>query len=143
MSLIEALAQVKGLRNDSADDGGIFLFRFEDSRLAAELTQADRSKHLSSKALDSVCNNSGVETQGVLHVPETACLSSNSSAQDQKAVIYRLDLGRAEAFFLAQTFKMRDKDVLYIAEDPSAEFARFISMVVSPLLGTARAASLQ
>src|SRR5690606_16427362 len=37
MSMAEALAQVKGLRNDNADAGGIFLFRFEEKGLAHAL----------------------------------------------------------------------------------------------------------
>lgn len=43
-------------------------------------------------------------------------------------VIYRLDLTKAETFFLAQNFPMRDKDVLYVSTAPLVDFQKFLSV---------------
>ena len=40
-------------------------------------------------------------------------------------VIYRLDLGDPAAFFIAQGFRMRDHDVLYVANAPGADLQKF------------------
>jgi polysaccharide biosynthesis/export protein len=57
-------------------------------------------------------------------------------------VIYRLDFNKPESFFLSQSFQMRDKDVIYVANHPAAELSKFLSLIVSPLLGTARTAQV-
>jgi polysaccharide export outer membrane protein len=53
-------------------------------------------------------------------------------------VIYRLDFDDPRALFIAQGLIMRDKDVLYVATHPMAELNKFLTSIVSPLLGTAR-----
>jgi polysaccharide export outer membrane protein len=40
-------------------------------------------------------------------------------------VIYRLDLADPAAFFIAQGFRMRDHDVLYVANAPGADLQKF------------------
>lgn len=52
-------------------------------------------------------------------------------------VVYRLNLKRAQGFFLAQRFAMRDKDVLYVANaaaNQPAKLAQIIGLLFSPLL---------
>ena len=44
-----------------------------------------------------------------------------------------------QAFFLAGSFLMQDKDILYVANAPGAEFRKFVTTILSPVLGTARA----
>jgi Periplasmic protein involved in polysaccharide export len=110
LMLSEALAQVGGLSDRSADAGGVFLFRFEDRELARVL-MPDRRDRLP------------VTTSG------------------QVPVVYRLDFNQPDAFFLSQSFRMRDKDVIYVANHPTAELGKFLSMIVSPILGTARVVS--
>jgi len=110
LMLSEALAQVGGLSDRSADAGGVFIFRFEDRDLARNLVPKEANR-----------------------------LPVN--AQGQVPVVYRLDFKEPEAFFLSQSFRMRDKDIIYVANHPTAELGKFLSMIVSPLLGTARTVS--
>ena len=44
-------------------------------------------------------------------------------------VVYRLSLRDAKSFFLARSFKMRDKDVLYVANASGAELQKFLNLV--------------
>lgn len=46
-------------------------------------------------------------------------------------VIYRLDLSDARGFFVAQEFRIRDQDVVYISTAPGAELREFLSTVTS------------
>ena len=109
LTLAEALAQTGGLLDQRADAGGIFLLRFEERALARWLTVEGRGEG----SLDA--HGSGVTP-----------------------VIYRLDFKDPRAFFIAQGLKMRDKDILYVATHPSAEFNKFLTGVVAPFVGTAR-----
>ena len=109
VSLSEALAQVGGLSNFTADAGGVFLFRFENAELSEWLVETGQSSA----------------------VPELP-------ARDMTPVVYRLDFNKPQAFFIAQRFLMRDQDVLYVANHPTAELGKFLSTIVSPLLGLAR-----
>jgi polysaccharide export outer membrane protein len=56
----------------------------------------------------------------------------------EAATIYRLDLTEPEAFFLARSFMMQDKDLIYVANAPAAEFRKFVANIVAPFLGVAR-----
>ena len=49
-------------------------------------------------------------------------------------MVYRLDFSTPEAFFLAQSFMLRDKDIVYVAVAPVAEFNKFLRLIVSPFL---------
>lgn len=109
LTLAEALAQVGGLRDNSADRGGVFLLRFEDASLATWLVK-------------SGLGTGTYDAEGGALVP----------------VIYRLDMRWAKSFFIARSFEMRDKDVLYVANHPTAELGKFLSMIVSPIIGTTR-----
>lgn len=113
MSLAEALAQAGGLNDRRADAGGIFLMRFEERELAQWLIETGR----------------GTAAPG-------------ARALDVTPVIYRLDFDDPKALFIAQQLTMRDKDVLYVASHPVAELNKFLSSVVSPLLGTARSTAV-
>jgi polysaccharide biosynthesis/export protein len=57
-------------------------------------------------------------------------------------VIYRLDFADPGALFIAHRLSMRDKDLLYVANHPMAELNKFLTSIVSPLLGTARGAAV-
>jgi polysaccharide export outer membrane protein len=46
-------------------------------------------------------------------------------------VVYRLNMGDPTAFFVAQDFVMRDKDILYVSTAPGADLSRFVSTVAS------------
>lgn len=109
LTVAEALAQVGGLRDATADAGGVFLFRFENEELARWLVQSGH----------------GIGTY-------------SGHTLNMVPVVYRLDFKDPQAFFLARSFKMRDKDIIYVATHPTAEFSKFLSTIVSPLVGTTR-----
>ena len=46
-------------------------------------------------------------------------------------VVYRLDMSDPSAFFVAQSFKVKDKDVIYVANASSVEFNKFLNIMVS------------
>ncbi len=46
-------------------------------------------------------------------------------------VIYRLNLGDPASFFVAQSFQIRDKDVLYISNAPGSDLQKFVNIVAS------------
>jgi polysaccharide export outer membrane protein len=47
------------------------------------------------------------------------------------AVIYRIDLRDPRSLFVAQSFPMNDRDVLYVANAPAAELQKFLNLVFS------------
>lgn len=95
ITLDEAIAKAGGLLDYRADPTGIFLLRFEPTKLVAKL--------MPSRDLPS---------QGNL-VP----------------VVYRLNLKDANSFFLARSFAMQDKDILYVANSASDPVQKFLSLV--------------
>lgn len=46
-------------------------------------------------------------------------------------VIYRVDLNNPATFFVAQSFPIRNKDVLYVSNAPLADLQKFVSIVSS------------
>jgi len=46
-------------------------------------------------------------------------------------VIYQLDLKDPSAFFVAQSFPVQNKDVLYVSNAPAAELQKFLNIVTS------------
>ena len=46
-------------------------------------------------------------------------------------VIYRVDLANPASFFVAQSFPVRDKDVLYVSSAPLSDLQRFLSIISS------------
>ena len=65
-----------------------------------------------------------------------------TTADGKVAVIYRIDLRDPASFFVAQTFQMNNKDLLYISNAPVAELQKFLNVVFSvayPILNAAQA----
>lgn len=108
VSLADALGQAGGLLDHRAAAGAVFLIRLESRRLAQTLSGMPAAKLASAVATDAV------------------------------PVIYRLDLAKPMAFFIAQGVKMRDEDIIYVANHPAADLGKFLSGVALPLLGSAR-----
>lgn len=46
-------------------------------------------------------------------------------------VIYRVDLSNPATFFIAQSFPVRDKDILYVSNAPFADLQKFVNIVSS------------
>ncbi|MFO1259569.1 MAG: polysaccharide biosynthesis/export family protein [Sphingomonadaceae bacterium] len=58
-------------------------------------------------------------------------------------VIYRIDMKNPTTFFAAQSFPVRNKDVIYVSNAPLADFQKFVSVVSSlvyPILAINNAA---
>ena len=52
-------------------------------------------------------------------------------------VIYQADMKRPDTYFAAQRFKMRDGDVLYVANSRLSDLQRFVNIVASSILPVA------
>lgn len=57
-------------------------------------------------------------------------------------VIYRINLKDPETLFVAQSFPMQDKDVLYVSNAPLADFQKFLGAVFSTILPAATTAAV-
>lgn len=63
---------------------------------------------------------------------DPALLTGARATSDGKIpVIYRVDLTNPATFLVAQTFPIKNKDVLYTANAPLTEFAKFVNIVSS------------
>ena len=65
-----------------------------------------------------------------------------STADGKVAVIYRIDLRDPASFFVAQTFQVNNKDLLYVSNAPVAELQKFLNVVFSvmyPVLNATQA----
>ncbi|NPC57191.1 polysaccharide biosynthesis/export family protein [Caenimonas soli] len=81
---------------------------------------------------DARANAAGVfifrfEDPAVLGGPTPA----RTTADGKVPVVYRVDLKDPAAFFYAQGFPMRNKDVMYVANAPAAELQKFLNLVSS------------
>lgn len=56
-----------------------------------------------------------------------------TDSQGRVPTIYRLDMSDPSAFLVAQGFMVKNKDVIYVANASSAEFAKFLSIMVQVL----------
>lgn len=56
-------------------------------------------------------------------------------------VIYRINMKDPSSFFVAQSFPIRDKDVLYVANAPLADIQKFVSVIFSTFLPIATTAT--
>jgi len=46
-------------------------------------------------------------------------------------VVYQVDLRDPASFFITQNFPVQNRDVIYVANSPAAEFEKFLRLVVS------------
>lgn len=63
------------------------------------------------------------------------------SANGKVPVVYQVDFEDPGSFLVTQNFMMQDKDVMYVANMPSAEvekFMRMVGMVLTPTLNLGR-----
>ena len=66
--------------------------------------------------------------------PEALKLGQAPKSADQDGkipVVYRLDMSDPSAFFVAQNFMIKNKDVIYVANASSVEFNKFLNIMVS------------
>jgi len=58
-------------------------------------------------------------------------VGSRMTPDGRVPVIYRINMKDPATFFVAQSFPIRDKDVLYVSNAPLAEFQKFVNIVSS------------
>ncbi|MCA0930410.1 polysaccharide biosynthesis/export family protein [Ruegeria profundi] len=60
------------------------------------------------------------------------------SAGGSAATAYRFDFSRPDALLFASAFRLMPTDITYVASADAADFERFMSILLSPFLGTVR-----
>jgi polysaccharide export outer membrane protein len=50
-----------------------------------------------------------------------------------RPVVYRLDMSRPEALFVAQDFEMRDGDAIFVTNAPLTELRKFVQLFTATL----------
>lgn len=58
-------------------------------------------------------------------------VTANRTREAGIPVVYRVNLKEPASFFVAQRFPIKDKDVLYVANAPTAELQKFLNIVLS------------
>lgn len=101
VTLAEALARAGGPIDAIGDPTGIYLFRFEPWFIAKDVLGAD-------------------QLQAFGDAPPSFV-----------PVLYQLDLGSAEGYFLAQAIQMRDKDVVLISNAEATQLQKLMAVVRS------------
>jgi polysaccharide export outer membrane protein len=100
ISLSQALARSGGLIDQRSNPSGVFVFRLEP-----------RSAHAASSL------------GGAAPAPLT------TTAEDLVPVVYRVDLKDPRSLFWIQSFPVKDKDVLYVANAPVTELQKFLTLL--------------
>ncbi|MGE8454682.1 MAG: polysaccharide biosynthesis/export family protein [Pseudomonadales bacterium] len=59
--------------------------------------------------------------------------TATKAADGTVPVVYQIDLRDPASFFVTQNFPVQNRDVIYVANSPSAEFEKFLRLVVMPL----------
>jgi polysaccharide export outer membrane protein len=109
ITLAQALGRAGGLKSDSADVRGVFIFRLENPAAV-------------SPAIAS---------------------TARRTPDGRIPVVYVVDLKDPASFFVAQTFPIRDKDVLYVSRAPLSDLQRFVAIAASmvfPVVNLSRVA---
>jgi polysaccharide export outer membrane protein len=84
----------------------------------------------------------------IFRMADPASLSPEDRATAQATpdgkipVIYRINMKNPSTFFIAQSFPIRDKDVLYVSNAPLADFQKFLGVINTVLPGVTTAAVL-
>jgi len=129
LRLSEALGLARGLNDGTADPAEVYIYRHVRERdvennaekKIAALSRVNPDKPLAGISLlfkDSKKQEAKVETAA-------AALGKN----DDKPVIFKLNLRKANGFFLAQKFMMQDQDIVYVANAESVEFSKFLNVL--------------
>ena len=112
LSLGQAIGRAGGLVDNRANAHGVFVFRYEDPALLPPDHAAPASVQVS--------------VPGTTRVP----------------VIFRIDLKDPGAYFVAQNFAVRNKDILYVSNARYDDLQRFTQLIGSVIAPAATAASV-
>ncbi len=69
-------------------------------------------------------------------------LDSSITSEGKIPVVYHLDLQTPNSLFVAQSFPVRNKDVLYVSTAPSADLQKFLNILTSSLFSVSSIISL-
>lgn len=145
--LSEAIGRAGGLNDNRADAAEVYVYRMEhaallehlggNNRIAQEIEPEDTSPLSTSIAEMSQSQRDilGITLEGSVAV-ELDEISDVYAPPPVKGLvkapvptIYKFNLRKADGFFLTQQFKMRDDDVLYVANSESVELLKFINII--------------
>lgn len=126
LNIIEALARIGGLNDNVANPNGVFIFRYEDKDIYQEYAKSltEQKEVNSSKQEQSLVSN-------------TDSINDVLKNVEKIPVVYQLYMGEAESLFVAQNFKIKNGDVVYLASSGANELSKFLRMVgliVNPLV---------
>lgn len=126
LNIIEALARIGGLNDNVANPNGVFIFRYEDKDIYQEYAKSlTKQKDV----------NSSKQEQSL--VSNTDSINDVLKNVEKIPVVYQLYMGEAESLFVAQNFKIKNGDVVYLASSGANELSKFLRMVgliVNPLM---------
>lgn len=108
LSLIEASALSGGSNSAIADAKGYFVFRYEYEPVYRQVAGEDRFRELLANGM--MANKEGLYP-----------------------IVYRFDMSDPQSYIVAQSFPVRNKDVLYISHHPAVDFAKFTGLVSGQL----------
>ena len=77
----------------------------------------------------------------IFRFEEPGVLEKNTLLKQKIPIIYQVNMAEPASFFLAQNFLIQDKDVIYVANAPGNELAKFLR-IVGGILGPALTASV-
>lgn len=106
LSLVEAAALAGGGNLATADPKGYFVFRYEYEDVYRSVVGDDRFRDLIARGM-------------------------TADREGRYPIVYRLDLGQTQSYIVAQTFPVRNKDVVYLSRHLATDFAKFMSLVSS------------
>ena len=112
VNLMEAIALASGANVAVADPKGLFVFRFEDVSVLRSVVGDNRVDDLLGKGIQP--NRKGLYP-----------------------VVYRVDITEPASYLIGQSFKLRNKDVVYLARHPSTDIQKFLGLIAQPI-GIAR-----
>lgn len=114
LTLAEAVGQAGGLNDYKANPRGVYVFRYEDPAIYSAIRE--------------------IEPNSVGSPPETSA---------GVPVVYKIDMGDPQVFFVAQRFMMRNSDVLYVSTATSVELQKLLSVFTGSVGGINSAGALE
>jgi polysaccharide biosynthesis/export protein len=108
LNLLEAVALGGGGNDFAVDAKGYFLFRYEEPEIIMGLVGKTRFDELLRKGM-------------------------HSDKEGRYPIVYRFDMSNPDSLVVGQTFPVKGRDVIYASRHRNVDFAKFLSLVGSPL----------
>jgi len=130
VSLAEAVARVGGLDDNRANPEAVYLFRFERPTnvrtlgLTAPVPAGASGGGAAPAAVTPVSNASVNDAAGgapTLVIP--------GAMPQGLPVIYKVNMRDPQTYFAIEQFPMQDKDLIYIANAPTVQIYKFLSLI--------------